>query len=143
MNEMKNVKVMLGVVAAASAGTQVDTATIDTAGYEGVMFLGSVATANAGNYAKLQSDTASGFGTAADVLGSKVVPATSGDSFLIDVFRPLKRYWKCSIIRAGTNTVTGDVYVILYGPKKKPTTHGATIVAADQKQLVSPIDGTP
>jgi hypothetical protein len=112
---------------------------IDTAGFEGCMFVGSITTANAGNFGKVQQSSDNDADTYADLEGTKNVPGTSGDSFLIDVFRPRERYLKCSIIRAGASTATGDLYAILYGAHKAPTSHGATI---DAETHASPAEGT-
>jgi hypothetical protein len=139
MNLSKNVKVVLAKAGAGSAGTAVTSDAIDTQGFEGCMFVGSIATANAGNFAKVQQSSDNGADTYADLEGTKVVPGDNGDSFMIDVYRPRERYLKCLVTRAGADTATGDIYAILYGPAKAPTSHGATI---DAETHVSPAEGT-
>ena len=138
MNLNKNVKVVLAKAAQTAATDEVLSDAIDTAGFEGCMFVGSIATANAGNYGKVQQSSDNGADTYADLTGTKTVPTTSGDSFLIDVYHPRERYLKCSIIR-GASTATGDVYAILYGAHKAPVSHGATI---DAETHASPAEGT-
>lgn len=140
MNLNKHVKVVKVLAGAGSAGTTLTSDAVDTQGFEGVMFVGSIATANAGNFAKVQQSSDDGSADAyADLEGTKNVPGDDADSFLIDIFRPRERYLKCLIVRGGTNTATGDVYAILYGPRKKPPTHGSTI---DAETHASPAEGT-
>lgn len=140
MNLSKNCKVILIEAAAGSAGTELLSDAVDTQGFDGCMFVGSIATANAGNYAKVQQSSDDGStDTYADLTGTKLVTGDNGDSFLIDIYRPRERYLKLSIIRAGANTATGDVYAILYHAKDMPTSHGSTI---DSEVHVSPAEGT-
>lgn len=138
VNLSKNVKLTKVLAAASSAGTALDSASVDMEGFEGVMFFGRIATVDAANFANVaQSSDDSSF---ADLLGTKVVPGDDADSFLIDVFRPTDRYLRCEIDRGGTNTATGDVYALQYGGARKvPTSHGATV---DAETHVSPIEGT-
>lgn len=138
MNLSKNTK-LIKIAAGAAAGTdEVLSDALDTLGYEGALIFGSIATANAGNYAKLQQSSDNSADTYADLAGTKNVPGHNGDSFLIDIYRPQERYLKCSITR-GASTVTGDVYALLYGARSKPTTHGTTI---DAEMHISPAEGT-
>lgn len=140
MNLSKNCKVILIEAAAGSAGTELLSDAVDMQGFDGCMFVGSIATANAGNYAKVQQSSDDGStDTYADLTGTKLVTGDNGDSFLIDIYRPRERYLKLSIIRAGANTATGDVYAILYHAKDMPTSHGSTI---DSEVHASPAEGT-
>lgn len=140
MSLLKNAKLVL-VIAGAATGTTTLTGTVDTADYEGVMFVGSLATANAGNYAKAGQGDASNGSDAADLAGSKTLPVNNGDSFALDVYRPQKRYVTVSVVRGGATSVSGDVYAILYGPRMRPPTQGATITG--QNAIASPDPGTP
>ena len=139
MNLSKVTKVTM-IEAGATADTSALTSdAIDMQGFEGVMIVGSIGTANAGNYAKVQQSednaVADDYG---DVEGTKNIPSANGDSYLIDIYRPLKRYLKVVITR-GASTTTGDVYAIQYGAREKPTSQGATI---DAEMHVSPAEGT-
>lgn len=136
-NLTKDVKITLVKAAQTSAGTAVNSDSVDMQNFEGVVFVGSIATANAGNSANAaQSSNDSSFD---DLAGTKVVTGDDGDSFMIDVYRPTDRYVRCELVRAGADTVTGDIYAIQYGARKKPVTHGATI---DSEVHVSPEEGT-
>lgn len=132
----KLIKVKAG---AASAGTALVSDVVDTAGFEGVCFFGSIATANAGNYASVQQGLVADGSASADLAGTKVVPTADADTFMIDIAHPRERYVKCTVVRAGADTVTGDVYAVLYGARKEPVTQGATI---DMEAHVAPAEGT-
>ena len=137
-NEVKIRKVSAG---ATSAGTEVISSVVDMAGYEGVLFFATIATANAGNYMKAQQDTAVGMGSAADIAGSKVVAAANGSVVWLDIYKPTERFVTANIIRAGANTVTGDIYAIQYGGKVKPELNlvANTIIG---ELSISPDEGT-
>jgi hypothetical protein len=135
----KETKLVLVKAAQSSAGTAVVSDVVDMSGFEGVMFFGSIATANAGNFATVQTGVVSGT-VATDVAGSKNVPGTNGHSFLIDIFKPRKRYLKVTVTRAGADTATGDIYALLYGPRIHPVASQGSTIAAESH--VSPADGT-
>lgn len=138
MNLSKNSKVVLVLAGQASGTSTLSTNPVDMQGYEGVMFVGSLATANAGNFAKARQGQQANMSDGADLANTKVTPVTNGDSFLLDIYKPLKRYVDVQITR-GVATVTGDIYAILYGPRKIPTVHGSTINA---EMHISPAEGT-
>lgn len=138
MNLSKNSKLILVKAGQATGTTQLGTSVIDMQGFNGVMVFGSLATANAGNYAKAREGDASDMSDGADLEGTKNTPANNGDSFLIDIYKPKKRYVDVQIIR-GVTTITGDVYALLYdAPRKSPTSHGSTINA---ETFASPAEG--
>ena len=139
MNLSKNSKLIKVLDSQATGTTTLTTSTIDTSGFSGVMIFGKIASVNAGNYAKARQGAASNMSDGADLAGSKIVPGNDGDSFLIDIQRPTKRYVDAQIVRGGLTTITGDVYALLYGPRKSPTTQGSTISA---ELNISPAEGT-
>jgi hypothetical protein len=139
MNLSKNSKLTLVKAAAVSAGTDVESDVIDMSGFDGVMFFGSIGTANAANFANAQQGKLANGTDMADLTGTKVVPGDDGDSFLIDVYLPRERYVRCLVDRGGANTATGDIYALQYGPSKRPTSHGSTI---DAETHASPAEGT-
>ncbi len=138
MNLTKNVKVSLAKEAQTANTTAVNSSIIDMQGFEGVVFVGTIGTANSGNYAKIQQGAASDLSDAADLEGTKVIPGDNGDSFMIDVYRPTERYVRCVVTR-GASTTTGDIYALQYGARKVPVSHGSTI---DSEVHVSPAEGT-
>ncbi len=137
VNFSDEVKVSLVAAGEASAGTAINSSAVDMAGFEGVVFLGSIATANAANFANLAQGDTSG-GAFVDLAGTKVVPGDDGDSFMLDIFRPRDRFVRLEIDRGGANTATGDVYAFQYGPTKAPVSHGSTI---DAEFHPSPAEG--
>lgn len=123
----------------ASAGTAVVSDEIDMAGFEGVIIFGSIATANAGNFVTVQTGTVSGTVTT-DVAGTKNVPGTNGYSFAVDIYKPVNRFLKATITRAGADTATGDVYALQYGPRIHPVASQGTTISMESH--VSPAAGT-
>lgn len=132
----------LQAAGAGSAGTAVNGATLDMAGYDGVIVFGTIATANAGNYLKAQEGDASDGSDMADLAGSKVVADANGQIVGFDLNRPKKRYIRGVVIRAGANTATGDLYALRYKASSKPTSNTIANVLKTLK-LVSPAEGAP
>jgi hypothetical protein len=138
---MNNFKITLVKAAQTEAGTDVTTDIIDMAGFEGVVFFGTIATANAANYIYAQQDTASNGATMADLAGTKVVAAANGQVVWLDIYKPEKRYVRAYIERGGANTATGDFYAIQYQGRKGLISN---LVANKLigKILISPAEGT-
>ena len=132
----------LNTAAAVSAGTTVDGAVVDMAGYEGVLFFCTIATANAGNYLKAQQGEASNLSDAADLAGTKVVAAANGSVVCLEVNRPKERYVRPNVVRGGANTAVGDIYQLRYRANNQPTVNQITnlLVSVSVK---SPAEGTP
>jgi len=140
MELSSKVKVTKVLANQTSAGTALNSASVDMQGFEGCIFVGVINTANAGNFANVAQSSDDGVGDAfADLAGTKVVPGDNNDSFMIDIFKPRERYLRCEIDRSGANTATGDVYAIQYGARKMPTSQGATV---DAEAHISPAEGT-
>lgn len=136
----ENCKIILAK-AAQSAGTDaVESDVIDMAGFEGVLFLTRFATANAGNYIKAQQDTAANGATMADLAGTKVASGTSDEAVYLDINRPQERYLRLHVTRTASSAL-GEIWAILYGPKKAPHTHNVTGTLTGEAH-VSPAEGT-
>lgn len=136
----KTDKVTMVLAGAATGSSALLTAALDMAGFEGVYFVGRFLTANAGNFASVSQSATSG-GSYAALANTKVTPGDNGDSFMIDIKRPpsAKPFLKVNIVRAGADTVTGDVYAVQYGSRKSNPGHGATI---DAETHVDPVEGS-
>lgn len=132
----------LNTISAASAGTTVTGAAVDMAGFEGVLFFCTIATANAGNYLKAQGGEASDLSDAADLEGTKVVAAANGSVVCLEVNRPKERYIRPAVIRGGANTIVGDIYQLRYRANNKPTTNQITNLLVSLS-VKSPAEGTP
>jgi hypothetical protein len=138
---MNNVKITLVKAAQTEAGTDFQTDIIDMAGFEGVVFFGTIAVANAANYIYAQQDTAANGATMADLEGTKVVAAANGQVVWLDIYKPEKRYVRVYVERGGTDTATGDFYAIQYQGRK-----GLISNLVDNKLIgeihISPAEGT-
>jgi hypothetical protein len=137
MNFLKNVKITLVNDAAASAGTAVNSSSVDMAGFDGVVFVGKMATVNATNSAHVA--TSSDDSAFNDLLGTSVVPGDDADSWAIEVHKPLERYLRCEVVRSGANTALGEIYAFQYTARKAAVTQGTTI---DSEVHASPAEGT-
>ena len=124
--------------ASAAATTAVNSDILDMQGFEGVAFFGSIATKNAGNYAKVQQGANASLTDAADLEGTKLVTAADAGSFLIDVYKPQERYVRCVVTRTAS-TALGEIYAIQYNAHKAPVSQGSSI---DAETHISPDEGT-
>jgi hypothetical protein len=140
MNLIKNIKIRKVAVGAAAGTTVVNSSGIDMQNFDGVMFFTTIATADAGNFIKVQQDAASNFSTAQDLAETKVVAAGNGSVVYVDVYRPAKRYLRAVITR-GVSTATGDLYAIQYNGRAKPDTNLVTNELIG-KLHISPEEGT-
>ena len=137
MNATKNMKLIKVLAAAAAGTTTLTTDPVDTQGFEGVMFFGSIATVNPATYADVRQGDAADMSDGDALRGARVAPGDNGDSFCIDILRPEARYVDVQIAR-NVSTATGDVYALLYGSvRKSPVSQGATI---DAVTLASPVE---
>ena len=110
---------------------------IDMADWEGVCIVGTIATANAGNYFKLQDATVTNT-YSADVAGSKTVASVSANTVMIELYKPVMRFLRVAVV-LGSSSAVGDMYAIQFRGRKAPVTQVST---TDQTLLVSAADGT-
>jgi hypothetical protein len=101
---------------------------VDMAGYKGVIFLLTVSKGEAATFAlKAQQDSASNFGTAADLLGTSinVVIATATDGFgFIEIKEPKERYVRPAIVCPNVGTPRAiSCIAIRYGKQYLPETN--------------------
>lgn len=139
MNLSENVKITK-VSATVTAGTSaVECAVVDMQGYNGVVFVASIGTAAADNGVKAQQGAASDLSDDADLLGTQILSDGTQKEFVLDVYRPEKRYLRPVIIRA-TSTTVEAVWAIQYAGTKRPEVN---VTAAQAAELhVSPAEGT-
>lgn len=120
---------------------------IDTANFDGVMFIVAFGTITAGavTVVKAQQSTAvDGTGDAfADITGSAISVADDDDNqvVLLDIQNPTNRYVRCVVDRGTQNAVVDGIVAVLYGGANKPTTHDATTVVGAEVH-VSAAEGT-
>lgn len=141
-NEVKVTRVMNAV----AAGTTDQTSSaVDMQGWDGCMFITSFGaiTTGAVTTVKLQQDTASNLGTAADLAGTAQTVADDDDNQVVihDIYRPQERYVAVVIDRGTQNAVIDGVIAIQYKGRRQPTTHDATTVIGCETYN-SPSEGT-
>jgi hypothetical protein len=150
MSQLSNSTKVTRVLSAVAAGTSNQTSTaIDMAGFDGVRFivsLGVGSSSSVGQVKATQADTAAGSPVAfTDILGSAgtvFTPSTDDNKvWILDIFRPARRFVKCVVIRGTGNTVIDGIIAEQYGPRVLPKTDDATTVLG-RKLLVSAADGT-
>jgi hypothetical protein len=132
---LENNKVTLCANAETSAGTAVNGTAVDMAGYRNATFFATIATANAGNFIKVQGGATSGAATN-DLEGTKVIADGNGDVVKVEVINPQYRFLRAVIVRAGTNTATGQIYAVQSNPRTGPQSN------SDAEIHVSPGAGT-
>lgn len=149
-NLLKNVaiKQISGYVAAGQAKTTSDI--VDTAGYDGVMFIASFGTLlDTGTLdVFVEGDTESAGGTMVRVATTTVQTLTAVHAALVkscivvDVYRPRKRYIRLNVTSAVANAVKLGQIAILYKAHKGPVTQKATLLDACIKSttLTEPAD---
>ncbi len=131
MNLSKNVKVVF-VKAGQSAGTDAVTSdAVDITNYDGVLFFGNIAVANAGNFLQIEQSAASNFATKSVLAGAKMVTKANSKTAFVDVYRPqekLGKYLRASITRT-VSTATGCIYAVLYNGRIKPEDYAVLAVS--------------
>lgn len=139
MNLVKDVKITKVLGYTATGTSTVNTNAVDMQGYEGVIFLASIASAANNNGVKAQQGQQSNMGDAADLAGTQLLSDGTKTDLLLEIYRPQERYVRASVIR-GTTTVIESVWAIQYMAGKKPVNN---VTAAQAVELwASPAEGT-
>lgn len=120
MNLSNGVKITKVVAATAAGTTAINGTALDMAGYEGVLFVTSIATADAGNVFKAQIGSLANGTDAVDLEGASVVAAANGQTVWLDIYRadPEQRYIRPAVVR-GASTAVGEIYAIQYESRKQ------------------------
>ena len=134
---------------AVAAGSSIDDNSdrIDTAGYEGVIFVTTITDSVATGVATLQvqqntADSDTGMAAIDDAVAT--APSASNDDLnqkllVASVHRPRERYVQATRTSATANIAYGECLAILYGRKKKPIADDSTYIA-DSGHGVSPAE---
>lgn len=140
----ENVKIeqIATVTAGAAAQTAITSSAVDTAGYEGVLFLvgfGAITAGGAQSIKVQQSSDDGGSDDYSDIEGTNQTVADDADntSFRVDIHRPTKRYLKLIVSRATQNSTVGAIYALKYGARNRPVASQLTGEA-----FTAPIEGT-
>lgn len=139
MNELTSNEIRKVADGATSGTSAVTSSIVDMQGATGVIFMGRIATANAGNYLKVAQSDDSGMAGATDLEGSKVTAAQNGEVVAAEIYLPSVRYLQATIVR-GAATVTGDLYAVRR-VKNRPALNNVTGTIAS-KILATPAEGT-
>src|ERR1043166_808539 len=113
-------------ITAGAAGTSAINGTaIDTSGFDGCLFVvqfGAIV-AGAATSIKVQEDTTSAFGAAADLAGSNQTIADTDDDkvFYVDIRRQPKQWLRIVVSRA-TQNATCSAMAYLYRTRSRPVT---------------------
>lgn len=130
------------LTAGAAGATNINGSEVDTEGFEGVLFVfqfGPIV-GTAVTSIKVQQDTVTGMGSAADLAGSGQTVADTDDDkvFYVDVKRPLERFLRPVVLRATANA-TVSCMAYLYRGRSFPVSHGTNVAGEVHS---SPAEGT-
>lgn len=139
-NLLDGVKITLAKAAQGSDTSDVVSDLVDMRGYSGVVFLGTIASENEGNYLKVQQGDESDGSDMTDLEDTSVVADGNGGVVASDVYRPTKRYVRGVIVR-GSATATGAIYALRHQPSSVPVTNAVSGEVAVAKTQ-SPAEAT-
>jgi hypothetical protein len=124
----------------AASTDAVESAIVDTAGYEGVVFFTSLGTANATNFIKVQQSATNATDDMTDLTGTKVGSGTTDEDLIVEVRQPTDRYVRLYVNRGASSTCE-SIWAVLYG---KGGRISANSVAGTQLAEIhaSPSEGT-
>lgn len=116
---------------AGAAGTSAITSSaVDTAGYDGVLFIVPVGAIVSGAVTSLkvqQCDTSGG--SYADLTGTNQTIADTDDDklFYVDVFQPKEQFLKLVVSRATQNATIGGIIALRYNAGSRPASQGSNV----------------
>lgn len=143
LSEQTKVSIAITPANGAAASTDVEGATLDMSGFEGVLMIVTmgVIDGSAVTSIKAQQDSAANMGTVADIAGTAQAIADNDDNktFYIDLYRPTERYVRLHVDRATQNATVASAIYIQYGPRKSVTTHGSNVSG---EAFAGPAEGT-
>lgn len=145
-NSATNEKVTRVMNAQAAGTSDVSSAALDMANFDGVKFYVSFGTITSGAVTSVkvqQSSDDAASDAYADLEGTAVTVADDDDNqvVVIDVYRPKERYLEVVVDRGTANAVIDGVVAVQYGPRVMPTTDDSTTVVAREVHA-SPAEGT-
>ena len=140
----KDVKITMALDYASGTSDR-NGATLDMAGYEGVLAVVKFATIAPGatTSIKMQSGAAALLGDAADLLGTGITVEDDDDNqiFYIDLFRPQERYVRVVIDKDGANAVAESAIYYQYNVYSVPVTNNVADLVTGEFHC-SPAEGT-
>lgn len=138
----ENAKITKVQATAASAGTAVNSSSVNMAGFEGVIFCASIGTANTGNFITAQQSSDDGSSDSfTDIAGTKVASDGTSTDLLVEVYQPREQYVRCHVDRSGTNTTVEAIWAIQFNPRKGKVDNTSP-AAQEFETHLSPAEGT-
>ena len=104
----------------ATGTTTIDSAAYDMTGFEWIAFIVRLGTPAANNNIRLQQDTVTGMGAAAD-LANTLVNDAAKNQHMVMIARPIEGFVRCRVTR-GTSTTIDTLVAIQGGTRKLPVT---------------------
>lgn len=139
---LKNTKITKVKATVSSAGTTVDSDSVDMTGFEGVAFLASIGTANSGNFITAQQSSDDGSSDAfTNLTGTKVASDGTSTDLLVEVYQPREQYVRAHVDRSGANTTVEAIWAVQFNPRKAPIDN-ASPAAQEAESHLSPAEGT-
>lgn len=136
MNLLPDIQVTQVSNGSAAGQTEVDSSILDMSGYDGVMFVASLAAVTDACVLTLtpQDNATNATGGMAAITGITAPTFTASTSsntmLVVDVYRPQLRYVRAALTRTAQNAAVNCIVAIQYKATKKPTTQGATVLAS-------------
>jgi hypothetical protein len=120
---------------ATAAETAVTSSVLDMSGYDGVLFIASLATVVDTSVLGLTAyeNTANSTSGGTAVTNGAATFTASGSSntlLVVDVIRPKNRYLYCTLTRTTANATLNNIVAVRYRGHAAPVTQGATVLAA-------------
>lgn len=141
----ENIKIVRVANAAAAGQTAVDSACVDMANFDGVVFLGLLGAITTGAVVSMKAQACSDVGGSnpTDLAGTAVAIADDQDNKIarLEIYRPQQQFVRATISRATQNAVVDAIIAILFKGRVAPVVQDATLIATS-KILGSPDTGT-
>jgi hypothetical protein len=125
--------------------TTLTTEGVDTLGFTGACFLIGFGTITSGAVTSIKAAQSDDNGVAdgySDLAGTAQTVADTDDNkvFMIDIYKPQKRYLEALIVRATQNAVVDFMICVLYNAVQAPVTQDTTVGGLET--FNSPAEGT-
>lgn len=144
-NLTKQAKISRVLNSVAAGTSNQNSAVVDMLGFRSVTFLAAFGALTAGQVTsiKAQQGNAADGSDMADLAGSSVGPLADGDGtklLVLELYDVRERYVRLVVVRGTANAVIDGVIAIQAGARNQPTTHGASVKAAEFH--LAPAEGT-
>lgn len=132
----KNIKILSVYDPTTGTSTSIlATATVDMNDAKGCMFISTIGNCSTLVTMTVQAATSTTAGDFADITVNSTAIAVSSTeanrAHMIDVYRPLKRYLRCTWNSTGASNTGGGIVALKYGLRNYPTTNASTDVVSE------------